>query len=422
MIDKTILALIPSEYYAEGNPLLKHPAVKPYLTTVTCNDLYYHEPLRQIFTKEIVYDYPKRMIKVGVKGINQELVELVRKEHPQYLLWSSGRWDFQPSTFDTIRKEGTIVIGLFYDDEVRFDEYSRWWIPHLDYAVTASFEAMPKYEKAGGCCILSVPLMGGIAVERDWSRMQLEYGVTFVGTISPVRERYIERLKDSNIQVSLFGGHSNPIPFQEMLDIFGASKINLNFSKAEVEERDGKVQVRPSMKGRIFDVCLAGGFLLTEYLPSIENYFEIDREIVCFQDAEEMISKITYYLQHETERKTIAEAGWKRACSEYNGVRMLSKMFAEIGSDFAIRATKTIPKRHWPNMPMTARKRFANYHFQWGKAFLLEDYQRLWKGSLALSLKYDPFNLDTWCYAVAGHLPNPLRSGLIKVYQTVRAL
>ena len=413
MINETIVLLIPSEYYADGNPLLKHERVRPHLTTATCNDLYYHEPLRRIFSKVIVYDYPKRMIEIGVKGINREVVDLVNAEHPKYVLWSSGRWDFRESTFDRIREEGTIVVGLFFDDEVRFDEYSRWWIPHLDYSVTNTLEAISKYRDLGGRPIVSVPIMGGIAVERDWSKTEWKYQVTFVGTVNPLRERYLEQLKNRNIPLRLLGGHTNLVPFREMLDIFGSSRINLNFSKT------GGDPSKLQMKGRIFEVCLAGGFLLTEYVPGIENYFEMDREIVCFQDADEMIKKITYYLEHEAERQAIARVGWKRATSEYTGFNMLSKVFGEIEKDLAAKDKESNPRPQELKMPMRIRKRFSDYYLDWGMAFLLENYKGLWKDALAFSILYNPFNIRAWGYYIVGFSPPFMRPGLIKLYRTL---
>jgi len=413
MINETIILMVPFEYYFFEHRLLKHENVKRYLITTACTDLYYYEPLRKIFSKVIAYDYPKRMIETGLKGVNQEIIELVRKEHPKYVLWTSGRWDFRESTFDIIRKEGTTVVGLFFDDESRFDEYSKWWIPHLDYFVTNAIEAVPKYRDLNARCILAIPIMGGVVVNRDWSNIEEKYDVSFVGTANPGREQYINELKNRTIPIRLFGGRYAYVSLEEMLDIFGSSRINLNFS--ETGSDPSKLQI----KGRIFEVCLAGGFLLTEYVPGIENYFEIDREIVCFQNAEEMIDKITYYLNHETERRAIAQAGWKRATGEYTSFHMMSKVFGEIEKDLAAKDKESNPPPQELKMPMQIRKRFSDYYLDWGVAFLLENYKGLWKDALAFSISYNPFNIRAWGYYIVGFSPPFMRPGLIKLYRTL---
>jgi len=77
------------------------------------------------------------------------------------------------------------------------------------------------------------------------------------------REQYINELKKRNIPIHVFGKEwacAKRVPFEEMIDIFASSKIDLNFSSTQKQ-----------IKGRIFEVCLAGGFLLTEYAPGTQT-------------------------------------------------------------------------------------------------------------------------------------------------------
>ncbi|GAH34293.1 unnamed protein product, partial [marine sediment metagenome] len=217
---------------------------------------------------------------------------------------------------------------------------------------------------------------------------------------------YINELKKRKIPVHLVGRDwGRHVPFEEMTDIFGASKINLNFSRAS---RTGRL----SIKGRTTEVCLAGGFLLTEYVPGIESYFEIDKEIVCFHNTEEMIDKITYYLNHDEERRAIAQAGWKRAVSEYTPFHMLSRLFGEIERDIAAEDKKTRPREL--KMPRWVRKRFSTHYSNWLKAFVLENYKDLSKDAFALSISYNRLNIWAWCYYLASFLPYPVRLGAYK--------
>ena len=136
MINETLLLLSTTttvENYSE-HVLSKYKY--DYLLVVIPYDLYFYKPLQKIFSKVILYDCLKRMTEIGLTALNKEIIDLVRKEHPKYVLWISGGYNVQESTFDTIRKEGSIVVGWFMDDELRFDDYSKWWIPYLDYCAT----------------------------------------------------------------------------------------------------------------------------------------------------------------------------------------------------------------------------------------------------------------------------------------------
>ena len=412
MINETVILLAPLQYRVEHR-LSKYKYVESYLVTTIHSKLYYYEPLQKIFSKVIAYDYPKRLAEIGVKGINEEVINLVRKAHPKYAIWISANYEFRESTFDITRKEGAAVVGLFFDDELRFDTYSKWWIPHLDYCVTNTIEAVSRYRELNARCILAVPIMGGVRVGRDWSNIEEKYDISFVGTITPGRKQYINELKNRNIPTHLFGGSGKYVSFEKMIDIFKSSRINLNFSKAWGCSK--KLQI----KGRIFEVCLAGGFLLTEYVPGIENYFEIDKEIVCFHNTEEMVDKIIYYLNHDEERRSIAQSGWRRATSEYTSFHIMSRVFQEIEENSS-EGQKNMLKQL--KMPLQIRKRFSNYYLNWGVAFLLENCKSLWKDALVLSISYNPLNIRAWYCHIVGFLPSLMRPPLLKWYKTIGKL
>jgi spore maturation protein CgeB len=375
--------------------------------------LHYIGPLQQIFQKVIAYDFIERMAEIGVTGINREIVELVKKEKPEYMLWLASMYEIFPATLDTIRQEGCRVIGWFGDDEVRFAYYSRWWIPHLDYVVTIDIQAIPKYQALNTRVIHELSCEG-VPVERDWSKIEEKYEVSFVGwRVKAERERYINEIRKRNIPLSLFGKgwEGGYVSYEKMLDIFKTSKINLNFSGTGI---------RKGLKARIPLVCLAGGFLLTEYVPGLENYFKLDKEIVCFKNAEEMIEKITYYLHHDEERRAIARAGWERATNEYTPFHMLSRVFEKIENDLAAGDRKSQPPAL--KMPLWIRHAPSRYYFQWGRAFLEEGYNSLWKDALSLSLAYNPFNIAARYYYIAGISPSLIRLFLFKLYRPYNAL
>lgn len=417
MINETIILLI--YYYNQedyNHRLLKY--VKNHCGAYLPFNLYLYEPLQKIFSKVILYDYLKRRAEIGIKAMNEELIALVRREHAKYVLWTSWQYDIQESTLEIIRKEGSIVVGWFFDDEWRFNSYSKYWIPYLDYCVTNAIEAVPKYKELGTQVIQTIPNTG-IAVTRDWSNIEEKYDVSFVGSISFAdRKHHINKLRERDIPVHLFGeGSGRYVSFEQMLDIFRASKINLNFSR---DLLGNKLQV----KGRVFQVCMAGGFMLTEYAPGLENYFDIDKEIVCFEDAEEMTDKVIYYLNHDGERRAIARAGWKRATGEYTSFHMIAKVFSEIEQDMAAGSKKGNLNPQKLKMPMLTRLVLpSQYHLQWGRALLEENYKEdLWKDALALSLSYSPFNIGAWYYYVASFLPSSMRPAFFKLYSVMEKL
>lgn len=77
---------------------------------------------------------------------------------------------------------------------------------------------------------------------------------------------------------------------------------------------------------RLFEATGAGSCLLTDYKQNLESFFEIDKEIVVFNDPADCVKKINYLLQNEDKRMAIAEAGQKRTLSEYTYTQRMDNL------------------------------------------------------------------------------------------------
>ena len=85
--------------------------------------------------------------------------------------------------------------------------------------------------------------------------------------------------------------------FAEMPQVFRCSKINLN------------ITLRSILTGiplRAFDIMGAGGFLMTNYQQEYDEYFVAGEDYVYYENYEDLLAKVEYYLAHEKERKDIA--------------------------------------------------------------------------------------------------------------------
>lgn len=89
----------------------------------------------------------------------------------------------------------------------------------------------------------------------------------------------------------------------EMPKIFHLSKINLN------------ITIKPIQTGlslRIWDVLGCGGFLLSNYQQEIPEYFEIGKDLDCYESMEDLKQKTAYYLSHDDIRQEIALNGYEK--------------------------------------------------------------------------------------------------------------
>jgi spore maturation protein CgeB len=371
-------------------------------------DSYFVQPLLDIFSKVIVYDSWGEYFDIGVVAVQQKIIDLVRKKHPQYLLWPSMAYEVLESTFQEIRKEGTTVVGWFFDDEVRFDNYSCWWSSCIDVFLTNDEQSVEKYFQCGRKAIF-VPAGSNSHVFKKVN-VPFQYDVSFIGRKFGNREQSITQLKSHGIKVEAFGNGWNKgfVPSGEIARLFNASKINLNFTSSYGNGR-------PQLKARFFEVCTAGGFLLSEYFPGVEEYFELDKEIVCFKELGEAVEKILYYLNNEEKRLAIAAAGYKRANQDHTQQKRILDAFCEIqkGTTIGCVANSMIPS--FKDAPSVVRQLSFLSHLHWAKALRAEGYPQFWwRDELKIAIKYNSIAIEARIMLLFKNMPWKIVSIILK--------
>lgn len=88
--------------------------------------------------------------------------------------------------------------------------------------------------------------------------------------------------------------------FEDAAHHFSESKIVFN------------VSIVDDINMRTFEALGTGSFLLTNWLPTIEELFVDGKELVTYKTLDDMVEKAKYYLAHDKEREKIAEAGYKK--------------------------------------------------------------------------------------------------------------
>lgn len=89
----------------------------------------------------------------------------------------------------------------------------------------------------------------------------------------------------------------------EMPVIFNRSKINLNITTKAIRE---------GLSLRVFDVLGCGGFLITNYQTELGDMFIPGEDLEVYISIADLTEKVAYYLEHEDERRAIAENGLRK--------------------------------------------------------------------------------------------------------------
>ncbi len=160
----------------------------------------------------------------------------------------------------------------------------------------------------------------------------------FIGGLSSrfhqSRREMVEYAIEHGVRMKVWGGYrehfigspilncwQGQIWGDEQVKALCASQIGLNF---HVDHKAGELD--RGLNVRAFELAACGVFQLLQRVPSVHEFFEEEREIVCFDTKEEMLAKIKYFLSHEDERTHIAAAARARVLRDHTWDRRVAHM------------------------------------------------------------------------------------------------
>jgi len=84
---------------------------------------------------------------------------------------------------------------------------------------------------------------------------------------------------------------------------------------------------------RLYEATGVGTMLITDSKDNLTTLFEVGKEVVAYHSPEEALELIDYYLEHEEERKAVAQAGQARTLREHTYHHRMEE-FLDIVSDY----------------------------------------------------------------------------------------
>lgn len=102
--------------------------------------------------------------------------------------------------------------------------------------------------------------------------------------------------------------------------VFSAAKINLNITLKSIVN---------GIPLRAMDIMGCGGFLLTNFQSDFLRFFEPGEDFVYYEDYDDLMDKVQYYLSHEKERERIAENGFQKVKKFHSYEQRVEEMFRE---------------------------------------------------------------------------------------------
>jgi len=198
-------------------------------------------------------------------------------------------------------REFTKVYVVQSDDDWRFENYARLYIPYVDG--TISYQADRQWYLNAGAKehqIISAKwafnpntMMIDVMPEKD---IILSHGGGLYGERSALIQQFVNKGMSVSIATNVLYG--------QLLDLWSRSKYSLCFTKSS----QGGFRQK---KGRVAEIGYHS-VLVSEPFPNIEEYYEPGKEFIMFETIDEAISKINYYESNPVEYAKLLQASRNR--------------------------------------------------------------------------------------------------------------
>jgi spore maturation protein CgeB len=195
----------------------------------------------------------------------------------------------------------------------------------FDLSWTSTVDALEKYCVEGARPIY-LPEGANPEIHKPYD-LSKAIDVSFVGQCYGSRPEIVEKIRNQGIAIETYGyGWPNgPLSIDKMVQTYSRSKINLGFA-----EVDGYNKTY-CLKGRDFEIPMSGGLYLTQYHPELEEWYDLEKEIVVYSSLDDLVKKIVFLLSNPNEAERIRKNGLKRARAEHTWEMRFEKIFQLIG-------------------------------------------------------------------------------------------
>lgn len=266
--------------------------------------------------------------------LNKKLLHLCKKKKYDlvFVYYSTLLYG---STVRRIKDMGCKVF-MYCNDNPFSDQYRPYiWrhlkrqIPYYDIIYAYRESNISDYEQNGAKC---VKIMRSYYIsKRNYyipdEKIDMDVpAVVFIGHMeNDERREYIKALLDENVSVGVNHAWTDFACQSDNLHIFSreiaTEHYNELINKAKIaivflSKLNGDTYTR-----RCFEIPAAKTLMIAPYTDDLAKMYKEDEEIVFYENKDEFVKKIKYYLIHSAEREKIAVSGYERLIKSKNEIR-----------------------------------------------------------------------------------------------------
>ena len=249
-------------------------------------------------------------------SINRNLMRLAREHKPDLIFVIKAK-ELTPDTLEVLK---TIApTANWYPETVDHWNGIISAAPHYTYFFTFDQLVIDMLAKEGIDNAHYLPFCGDVLPSDTWPQdhTSLKHDVVFIGSYHSERsdrELILAKVKDFGLNIwgskawqdtSLKSFYRGTISNDDMMEVYRTSKIVINHYITGLP--GSGINLRP------FEVTGCGALLINHDVRSdIFKHFKDGEEFIAFSGEDDIRAKVSYYMEHEEERRRVARNGFLR--------------------------------------------------------------------------------------------------------------
>jgi spore maturation protein CgeB len=239
-----------------------------------------------------------------------------------------------------------IPTAFWFVEDFRFMDYWKSKAVYYDYFFTIQKgDFFKELEEAGIKNYSCLPMAASPGIHKpcELNENEKEYfgsDISFVGAGYYNRRHFLKGLVDCDFKIwgtdwdmsselgSSIKRKGERIETEETVKIFNAARININLHSSTYHR--GINPFGDFVNPRTFEILSCGGFQLVDRRSGFEGLFEVNEELIVFDDLDDLRQKISYYLNNPEERNKIIKKGRDRVLRNHTYENRMEEMLEYI--------------------------------------------------------------------------------------------
>jgi hypothetical protein len=274
-----------------------------------------------------------------IRNINNYILKELNGSFVFDLVWIDKGVFVDPQVIYSLKQQSGKLVHFTPDPAFTYHRSNLFYdaLPLYDYCVTTKSFEIESYKKYG---VKTIFCTQGYDpdVHKPHHHFKEKSGVVFIGHKEDEREFIISELVERNIRVTVAGNHWEKFAAKRK------HKSNLIYKGKGIFGEEYARELSGALVGlgllsrwvpelhttRTFEIPACKTALVTEHNPEIGSVFS-DEEVIYYDDPDEAISKVEYYIGKKDKLIPFTENGYKKVTGGgYSYAEILSKILKQI--------------------------------------------------------------------------------------------